>query len=346
MPSKYLRVAHSVIADLAQSSLQASDLTPTLMKNARVKNPMSDTKDVEASREDPKENRKDNDDADVSSLVTRSDDGVDPLPPYEVDENFKSESVHLPSDLPQTQSLDIDLRWTVLCDLFLTLIADSTYDARSRVLLERVGSSLDLSWLDICRFEKRVTEALEMQAAQEKETWDAEEHLANRAKLARRKRLMMVGLATAGGGLVLGVSMGALAPVIGAGLAAGFTAIGVSGTSGALAGGGTMALIGTTGVGIGGAIGGKAMGRRSGSVKTFEFRPLHNNNRVNLTITVSGWLIGGEDDVRLPFSTINPIMGDIFSIHWEPDMLRSMGQTIGILASEVSMVHLTGERFC
>ena len=307
---------------------------------------MSDTKDVDTSKEHSKENHKDDDDTNMSIPVTRSDDEVDPPPPYGVNGNLESESVHLRSDLPETENLDIDLRWTVLCDLFLTLIADSTYDARSRVLLERVGSFLDLSWLDICRFEKRVTDALEMQAAQEKETWNAEEHLANRAKLARRKRLMMVGLATAGGGLVLGVSMGALAPVIGAGLAAGFTAIGVSGTSGVLAGGGTMALIGTTGVGIGGAIGGKAMGRRSGSVKTFEFRPLHNNNRVNLTITVSGWLIGGEDDVRLPFSTINPIMGDIFSIHWEPDMLRSMGQTIGILASEVRPVHHRSVWFC
>lgn len=45
---------------------------------------------------------------------------------------------------------------------------------------------------------------------------------------------------------------------------------------------------------------------------------------------------GKVDDVRLPFSTVDPIMGDLFSIHWEPEMLRSMGQTINILATEVS----------
>lgn len=44
---------------------------------------------------------------------------------------------------------------------------------------------------------------------------------------------------------------------------------------------------------------------------------------------------GTEDDVRLPYSTVDPIMGDIFSILWEPEMLRSMGQTINILATEV-----------
>jgi hypothetical protein len=44
---------------------------------------------------------------------------------------------------------------------------------------------------------------------------------------------------------------------------------------------------------------------------------------------------GKIDDVRLPFSTVDPIMGDLFSIYWEPEMLQSMGQTIGILATEV-----------
>ena len=47
-------------------------------------------------------------------------------------------------------------------------------------------------------------------------------------------------------------------------------------------------------------------------------------------------MIGKEDDVRLPYSTINPIMGDIYSLLWEPEMLQSMGQTINLLATEVS----------
>lgn len=48
---------------------------------------------------------------------------------------------------------------------------------------------------------------------------------------------------------------------------------------------------------------------------------------------------GKVDDVRLPYSTVDPIMGDLFSVHWEPEMLTSMGQTINILATEV-MIHL------
>jgi hypothetical protein len=222
----------------------------------------------------------------------------------------------------------------VLCDLFLLLIADSAYDSRSRRLLEVVGGHLQVSWLEICKFEKRVTDALEIQEAADKENWNEDEHLKTREKSARNKRLLVMGLATAGGGLVIGLSAGLLAPVIGLGLAAGFSTIGVAGTGGFLAGAGGAAVVTTTGIVTGGTIGVRAANRRTGAVKTFEYRPLHNNKRVNLIVTIAGWMNGKVDDVRLPFSTVDPIMGDIYSIYWEPEMLQSMGQTISILATE------------
>jgi len=46
-------------------------------------------------------------------------------------------------------------------------------------------------------------------------------------------------------------------------------------------------------------------------------------------------MTGKVDDVRLPYSTVDPIMGDIYSVLWEPEMLTSMGDTINILATEV-----------
>ena len=258
-------------------------------------------------------------------------------PPYKEHEGEDLPEVRTPSQLPTTANLDIDLRWTVLCDLFLTLIADSVYDARSRVLLEKVGENMQVSWLDICRFEKRVTDALEMQQAAEKENWNEDDHKENRRKMALKKRYVMMGLATVGGGLVIGLSAGLLAPVIGAGLAAGFTTIGVAGTSGFLAGAGGAAIITSSAAASGGIIAVRAANRRTGAVKTFEYRPLHNNKRVNLIVTVSGWMTGKVDDVRLPYSTVDPIMGDIYSVLWEPEMLTSMGDTINILATEVSL---------
>ena len=343
-----------MIEQLAEHGLQAKDLTPSLMENARVKNPVMDEEMNDEKSSDPSESEakseaksEEKEDSDIKSPSSeapkleprKTDDAYDPPleppPPYKEQATLEQD-VQLPSDLPNTENIDIDLRWTVLCDLFLILIADSIYDARSRSLLEKVASYLEVSWIDICRFEKRVTDSLEMQEAKEKETWNEDEHIESRRKRAKRRRLMMMGLATVGGGLVIGLSAGVLAPAIGAGLAAGFTAIGVSGTSSFLAGAGGAALVGTTGVLTGSAVGVKAAHRRTGAVQTFEYRPLFNNKRVNLIVTVAGWLNGKEDDVRLPFSTVNSIMGDMYAVYWEPEMLRSMGQTIGVLATEVS----------
>lgn len=324
-----------MIEQLTEHGVQADDLTPALMQNARVKNPMAE-KETPSSIVSPRRNENDEKQAPAKSpALTTEAAETDSLPAYEQVEGSTMPDVRTPSQLPSSQKIDIDLRWTVLCDLFLLLIADSIYDSRSRRLLENVGNSLKVPWLDICRFEKRVTDSLEMQEAANKETWDEAEHMENRRKLALKRRYMMMGLATVGGSLVIGLSAGLLAPVIGAGLAAGFTTIGVAGTSGFLAGAGGTALITSGAVVTGGTIAVRASNRRTGAVRTFEYRPLHNNKRVNLIVTISGWMNGKVDDVRLPYSTIDPIMGDMYSVLWEPEMLQSMGDTINILATEV-----------
>ncbi|KAF2146875.1 uncharacterized protein K452DRAFT_294403 [Aplosporella prunicola CBS 121167] len=317
-----------MIEQLGVHGVEPGDLTPALMKNARVKNPVAEeTNSSRPSVSSPRSPSFPNSPAPGTP-------GESTLPPYEDHEGEDLPEVRTPSQLPNTKSIDIDLRWTVLCDLFLVLIADSVYDARSRQLLERVGTYMDIPWLDICRFEKRVTDALEMQEAASTENWNEDEHMEHRKKMQRNRRLVMMGLATVGGGLVIGLSAGLMAPVIGAGLAAGFSTIGVAGTSSFLAGAGGAAIITTGGVVSGGTIAVRASDRRTGAVKTFEYRPLHNNKRVNLIITVSGWMNGKIDDVRLPFSTVDPVMGDIYSVFWEPEMLQSMGDTINILATE------------
>lgn len=350
-----------MIEQLSEHGVVPSDLSPTLMQNARVKNPMADkdkeppTPSVTSPSLASNASWDKNWDKSSRRLSTSSgpslssprlpqtprlyseEESAPPPPAYKEHDGEDLPEVRTPSQLPTTQNIDIDLRWTVLCDLFLTLIADSIYDARSRVLLEKVGENMQVSWLEICRFEKRVTDALEMQQSAEKENWNEDEHKENRRKLALKKRYMMMGLATVGGSLVIGLSAGLLAPVIGAGLAAGFTTIGVAGTSGFLAGAGGAAIITSGAAASGGVIAVRAANRRTGAVQTFEYRPLHNNKRVNLIVTVSGWMTGKVDDVRLPYSTVDPIMGDIYSVLWEPEMLRSMGDTINILATEVRL---------
>ncbi|EFR03123.1 transmembrane and coiled-coil domain-containing protein 4 [Nannizzia gypsea CBS 118893] len=321
-----------MIEQLAEHGVRPEDLVSPLMQNARVKNPLAG--EFESS---PKESV-DESVADVDNKTSKLSDEPSrlptPPPPYEYNDSNEIPEIQSSFEIEQSKDLDIDLRWTVLCDLFLVLIADATYDARSRKLLELVGESMHVSWNQICRFEKRIIDALEMQQEASKETWDEAQHLESRRKAALKQRYLIMGLATVGGGLVIGLSAGLLAPVIGAGLAAGFTTIGVGGTSAFLGGVGGTALITSGATVAGSTIGIKASNRRTGAVKTFEYRPLHNNKRLNLIVTVSGWMNGKVDDIRLPFSTVDPIMGDIYSVLWEPEMLQSTGQTINILATE------------
>ncbi|SMR52792.1 unnamed protein product [Zymoseptoria tritici ST99CH_1E4] len=348
-----------MVEQLADHGVLPEDLTPALMQNARVKNPKMEEED-EASQpgsarqsvSSPLPSRptsaigRGSSSNNVSAAPSKpstpapveskpATPAAEDAPPPAYHEHTADElTIQDPDDLQDEKNLDLDVRWTVLCDLFLLLIADSTYDARSRQLLEHVGKALSVEWQDICRFEKRVTDALEMQEQGDKENWNEDEHLDARRKAARNRRLMVMGMCTVGGGLVIGLSAGLLAPVIGAGLAAGFTTIGVAGTGGFLGGTGAAALIGTTGTLIGGKIGLTTSHRRTGAVKTYEYKPLFNNKRVNLIVTVAGWMTGKVDDVRLPFSTIDPVMGDIYSVNWEPEMLQSTGQTIQILGTE------------
>jgi hypothetical protein len=94
------------------------------------------------------------------------------------------------------ENVTLDIRWTVLCDLFLLLVADSVYDARSRVLLEQVALKLGLGWLDVTKFERRVTDALEMQEGIDR--LDQKDVIESRQQASKKRRYMMVGLATLG----------------------------------------------------------------------------------------------------------------------------------------------------
>ncbi|KIJ66609.1 hypothetical protein HYDPIDRAFT_86273 [Hydnomerulius pinastri MD-312] len=335
-----------MIDSLATHGVQASDLAPSLMTTRTVANPEYDPS--EAKKQEVSDGPFDKDQH-ITLRPTKSP-LASPTPsrsPTPTSKTFQTTSRVLEdtsvtsSSLPGVtttlstvdKDVTLDIRWTVLCDLFLILIADSVYDARSRVLLESVALKLGLGWIDIVKFESRVTEALEIQEGVEK--MENQEIIDGSSKAARKKRYMMMGLATLGGGLVIGLSAGLLAPVIGAGLGAAFATVGISGTTGFLAGAGGAAVITTGGVLTGSGIAARGMARRTQHVRTFDVLPLHNNKRVSCILTVPGFMNGKQDDVRLPFSVLDPIVGDVFSVLWEPEMIQETGSALKILTGEI-----------
>ncbi|KAJ3888975.1 hypothetical protein GG344DRAFT_52602 [Lentinula edodes] len=239
--------------------------------------------------------------------------------------------------------ITVDMRYTLLTDLFLILIADSVYDSRSRSLLFRVGSHLSLSWWDIVVFEGRIVEAVGAGEGVGESGTDStdgglqksESAVADQVRRLRNRRIALLGLATLGGGLVIGLSAGLLAPVIGIGLGTAFSTIGLTGASTFLAGSAGAAVITTGGVLTGAGIAGKGMIRRTQVVRVFDVLPVHQNQRVACILCVPGFLNGPLDDPRLPFSVLDPVGGDVFAVLWEPEMIRETGSALGILTGEV-----------
>lgn len=202
-----------MIESLADHGVQAMDLVPALMTTHTVANPEYDPQEARRTAELHTQ------ELDAESIPGQT--LFDSSPPASP---TKSTNATSPDTTPQPsfqttakvlndtstttiagvttslsssdENVTLDIRWTVLCDLFLILIADSVYDARSRVLLENVALKLGLGWLDVVKFESRVTEALEIQEDVEK--MEHQELIEGRQKAARKKRYVMMGLATLG----------------------------------------------------------------------------------------------------------------------------------------------------
>jgi hypothetical protein len=207
-------IEQKMIESLAVHGVQAMDLVPALITTHTVANPEYDP--VEARRQaDEREQREaDQLNQDISQNPEESDvleppaltapstphAGASPeirTTPRILQEPSQAVMPGVTTSLSAAdKNVTLDIRWTVLCDLFLILIADSVYDARSRVLLENVALKLGLGWLDVVRFERRVTEALEIQEGVDKT--EHQELIEGRRKAARKKRFMMMGLATLG----------------------------------------------------------------------------------------------------------------------------------------------------
>lgn len=323
-----------MIEKLSMHGVRLEDLCKSLTTTQDIKNPFED-KAGDAKEDDPKE-------TDVTD-IPETDAGTvhenDLASAYSKDaymaETSCPKEILAPEAVKDKAHIDVDIAWTVICDLFLILLQDASYDARSRTLLQKFANLLNVSNLEICEFERRVTDSLDMEQSTENQEWNEIKHMKDRRRRRKRKKMCYVGLAMVGGSLILGLSGGLLAPVIGAGIAAGLSTIGIGGATGFLTGAGGTTVVAVASTAIGGNIGARGMNKRMGSVRTFEFRPLHNNRRVNLMISVSGWMIGNEDDVRLPYSTVDPVEGDLYALYWEPEMLKSIGQTINIVANEL-----------
>lgn len=195
-----------MIESLAEHGVQAADLVPPLMTTHKVANPEYDPAEAHRQMEQRRhENETSHDERNVLTIAEEI--PMSPTTPSRSKELQTTANILTPRDsvaIPGVsttlssadENVTLDIRWTVLCDLFLILVADSVYDARSRALLEAVAVKIGLTWLDVVKFEQRVTDALEIQEGVEK--LEQREVLEGHRVASKKRRYAMMGLATIG----------------------------------------------------------------------------------------------------------------------------------------------------
>ncbi|NWI97031.1 TMCO4 protein, partial [Pitta sordida] len=210
-------------------------------------------------------------------------------------------------------------------DLLSFSLRDGSYDARARVLICHVSWLLRIPLEKLEVLEETLLESLKEQQEEESETAE----IARKKKEKRRKlkRYLLIGLATVGGGTVIGLTGGLAAPLVAAGAA---TIIGSAGAAalGSTAGIAVMAsLFGAAGAGLTG----YKMKKRVGAIEEFEFLPLTEGKQLHITIAITGWLSAGKyGSFTAPWSSLLQ-SSEQYCLAWESKYLMELGSALDSL---------------
>ncbi|XP_062316089.1 transmembrane and coiled-coil domain-containing protein 4 isoform X2 [Osmerus eperlanus] len=217
-------------------------------------------------------------------------------------------------------------------DLVSFSVKDAQYDARSRVLIRHVSCLLRVSTQHLEEFEESLGERLR-EGVEESEEESSRRQRKERGRKLRR--YLLIGLATVGGGTVIGVTGGLAAPLMAAGAGA------------VLGAGGAAALGSATGIAIiaslfgaaGAGLTGYKMNKRVGAIEEFEFLPLSSGKHMHLTVAVTGWLCSGKyNSFQAPWGSLGTC-GEQYCLVWESRFLRDLGSAMAsLLDGLVSMV--------
>ncbi|KAH9514075.1 Transmembrane and coiled-coil domain-containing protein 4 [Bulinus truncatus] len=161
-----------------------------------------------------------------------------------------------------------------------------------------------------------------------------EEKLEKLKKEKRRKfkRYALIGLATLGGGTLIGLTGGLAAPLVAAGAGA------IIGGTGAAVLGSTagVAIIGSLFSVAGAGLTGYKMKKRFGAIEEFEFEPLvcgnslrvdTLSNQLHITIAVTGWLTNEFRDFKQPWKNLAESR-EQYILRYETKYLVQMGEAL------------------
>ncbi|CAH7440920.1 Tmco4 [Phodopus roborovskii] len=212
-------------------------------------------------------------------------------------------------------------------DLLSFSLKDGHYDARARVLVCHVTSLLQVPMEELDILEEAFLESLRDTKEEESET--AEASRKKKEKRRKWKRYLLIGLATVGGGTVIGVTGGLAAPLVAAGAA---TIIGSAGAAalGSVAGIAVMtSLFGAAGAGLTG----YKMKKRVGAIEEFMFLPLTEGRQLHITIAITGWLGSGRFRTFSAPWTALARSQEQYCLAWEAKYLMELGNALETILS-------------
>ncbi|KAF7466609.1 hypothetical protein GHT09_002113 [Marmota monax] len=212
-------------------------------------------------------------------------------------------------------------------DLLSFSLKDGRYDARARVLVCHMTSLLQVPLEELDVLEETFLESLKETKEEESET--AEASRKKRENRRKWKRYLLIGLATVGGGAVIGVTGGLAAPLVAAGAA---TIIGSAGAAalGSAAGIAVMtSLFGAAGAGLTG----YKMKKRVGAIEEFTFLPLTEGRQLHITIAITGWLASGKyRTFSAPWAALARSQ-EQYCLAWEAKYLMELGNALETILS-------------
>ncbi|XP_066126355.1 transmembrane and coiled-coil domain-containing protein 4 isoform X1 [Saccopteryx bilineata] len=212
-------------------------------------------------------------------------------------------------------------------DLLSFSLKDGHYDARARVLICHMTSLFRVPLEELDLLEETFLESLKETKEEESETAEA----SRKKKENRRKwkRYLLIGLATVGGGTVIGVTGGLAAPLVAAGAA---TIIGSAGAAalGSVAGIAVLtSLFGAAGAGLTG----YKMKKRVGAIEEFTFLPLTEGRQLHITIAITGWLAAGKyRTFGAPWAALARSR-EQYCLAWEAKYLMELGNALETILS-------------
>ncbi|EHA22656.1 hypothetical protein ASPNIDRAFT_173432 [Aspergillus niger ATCC 1015] len=252
--------------------------------------------------------------------------------------------VYRPVETPLTQ-LPKAKRLLILHSLLLLMLSLEHYNARSRVLMLYVASSLNLDVTILNGDESKVARGLLDTALQLANAEEGQE------KKRDSSRKWKVGIASVAGAALIGITGGLAAPLVAAGLGTVLGGLGLGATAaagylGALAGSGV--IVG----GLFGAYGGRMTGRMvdkyAREVDDFAFLPIRgsrqrsedereaaqNDHMLRVTIGITGW-VTEEDNFVVPWRVIGAD-SEVFGLRWETEPLMKLGNAMNLLVTSAA----------